>query len=153
MLIAQAIACGPSLVVADEPTASLDPTTQREILLLFQSLRQNFGLALIFLITHNPALLAGLADRILILYAGRVAEIGPTAKVLSSPKHPYTEALLQCLPSHLREDQSMRKARLHVIAGDPPDLSLAARGCLFEHSDAPQRMEICKSAANPRQPR
>jgi oligopeptide/dipeptide ABC transporter ATP-binding protein len=144
VLIAQAIACGPSLVVADEPTASLDPTTQREILLLFQSLRQNFGLALIF-VTHNPALLAGLADRILILYAGRVAEIGPTAKVLSSPKHPYTEALLQCLPSHLREDQSMRKARLHVIAGDPPDLSLATRGCLFEPR-CTQRMEICKGS-------
>jgi oligopeptide/dipeptide ABC transporter ATP-binding protein len=144
VLIAQAIACGPSLVVADEPTASLDPTTQREILLLFQSLSQKFGLAMIF-ITHNPALLAGLADRILILYAGRVAEIGPTAKVLSSPKHPYTEALLQCLPSHLREDQSMRKARLHVIAGDPPDLSLAARGCLFEPR-CTQRMEICKGS-------
>src|SRR5580704_4046782 len=140
VLIAQAIACGPSLVVADEPTASLDPTTQREILLLFQSLSQKFGLAMIF-ITHNPALLAGLADRILILYAGRVAEIGPTAEVLSSPKHPYTEALMQCLPSRLREDQRMRKARLHVIAGDPPDFSLPAKGCLFEPR-CTQRMEV-----------
>jgi oligopeptide/dipeptide ABC transporter ATP-binding protein len=147
VLIAQAIARGPSLVVADEPTASLDPTTQREILLLFQSLSQKFGLAMIF-ITHNPALLAGLADRILILYAGRVAEIGPTAKVLSSPKHPYTEALMQCLPSHLREDQRMRKARLHVIAGDPPDLSLPAKGCLFEPR-CTQRMEVCKGSEPP----
>jgi oligopeptide/dipeptide ABC transporter ATP-binding protein len=147
VLIAQAIACGPSLVVADEPTASLDPTTQREILLLFQSLSQKFGLAMIF-ITHNPALLAGLADRILILYAGRVAEIGPTAKVLSSPKHPYTEALMQCLPSHLREDQRMRKAKLHVIAGDPPDLSLPAKGCLFEPR-CTQRMEVCKGSEPP----
>src|SRR5882672_5290564 len=68
VLIVQAIACGPSLVVADEPTASLDPTTQREILSVFQGLRQKFGLAII-LITHNPLLLAGLADRVLILYA------------------------------------------------------------------------------------
>lgn len=147
VLIAQAIACGPSLVVADEPTASLDPTTQREILLLFQSLTQKFGLAMVF-ITHNPALLAGLADRILILYAGRVAEIGPTAKVLSSPKHPYTEALMQCLPSHLREDQRMRMATLHVIAGDSPDLSLPAKGCLFEPR-CTQRMEICKGSEPP----
>jgi oligopeptide/dipeptide ABC transporter ATP-binding protein len=147
VLIAQAIACGPSLVIADEPTASLDPTTQREILALFQTLRQKFGLAMI-LITHNPVLLADLADRTLILYAGRVAEIGPTAKVLSSPKHPYTEALLQCLPSHLREDQSMRKARLHVIAGDPPDLSLPAKGCFFEPR-CTQRMEICKCSEPP----
>ena len=147
VLISQAIACGPSLVIADEPTASLDPTTQREMLLLFRSLRQKFSLAMIF-ITHNPALLRDFADRILILYAGRVAEIGPTAKVLSSPKHPYTEALLQCLPSHLREDQNMPKARLHVIAGDPPDLSLPAKGCLFEPRCA-QRMEICKGSEPP----
>jgi oligopeptide/dipeptide ABC transporter ATP-binding protein len=147
VLISQAIACGPSLVIADEPTASLDPTTQREILLLFRSLRRKFSLAMIF-ITHNPSLIRDFADRILILYAGRVAEIGPTAKVLSSPKHPYTEALLQCLPSHLREDQNMPKARLHVIAGDPPDLSLPARGCLFEPRCA-QRMEICKGSEPP----
>src|SRR5882762_6304543 len=97
VLIAQAIACGPSLVVADEPTASLDPTTQREVLSVFQGLRQKFGLAII-LITHNPSLLVGLADRVLILYAGRVAEIGPTESVLLTPMHPYTGALLRCLP-------------------------------------------------------
>jgi len=147
VLISQAIACGPSLVIADEPTASLDPTTQREILLLFRSLRRKFSLAMIF-ITHNPSLIRDFADRILILYAGRVAEIGPTAKVLSSPKHPYTEALLQCLPSHLREDQNMRKARLHVIAGDPPNLSLPAKGCLFEPR-CTQRMEVCKGSEPP----
>jgi oligopeptide/dipeptide ABC transporter ATP-binding protein len=147
VLIAQAIACRPSLVIADEPTASLDPTTQREILLLFRTLRQKFSLAMIF-ITHNPSLLRDFADRILILYAGRAAELGPTAKVLSSPKHPYTEALLKCLPSHLREHQSMRKARLHVIAGDPPDLALPAKGCLFEPR-CTQRMEICKGSEPP----
>jgi len=142
VLIAQAIACGPSLVVADEPTASLDPTTQKEILQLFGTLRQKLGLAMI-LITHNPALLAGLADRILVLYAGRVAEIGPAAKVLSSPQHPYTAALLRCLPTDFAEGQSARKTRLHVIAGEPPDLSLHERGCQFEPR-CTERMEVCQ---------
>ena len=143
VLIAQAIACGPSLVVADEPTASLDPTTQREILQLFRKLRQKLGLAMLF-ITHNPALLAEFADRVLVLYAGRVAEIGPTARVLASPQHPYTAALLRCLPSHFAESQSARKAKLNVIPGDPPDLSLHAQGCQFEPR-CTVRMDVCKS--------
>jgi len=142
VLIAQAIACRPSLVVADEPTASLDPTTQQEILQLFRTLQQRLGLAMI-LITHNPALLASLADRILVLYAGRVAEIGPTAQVLSSPQHPYTAALLRCLPSHFAEGQSARKAKLRVIPGEPPDLSRHDAGCQFEPR-CTERMEVCK---------
>jgi oligopeptide transport system ATP-binding protein len=142
VLIAQAIACGPSLIVADESTASLDPTTQQEILQLFRTLQQKLGLAMI-LITHNPALLAGLADRILILYAGRVAEVGPTAQVLASPQHPYTAALMRCLPSHFAEGQSARKTKLRVIPGDPPDLSLYASGCQFEPR-CTERMEVCK---------
>lgn len=142
VLIAQAIACSPSLIVADEPTASLDPTTQQEILQLFRTLRQKLGLAMI-LITHTPAILAGLANRVLVLYAGRVAEIGPAAQVLYSPQHPYTAALLRCLPSHFAEAQSARKARLHVIQGEPPDLSLHENGCQFEPR-CTERMEICK---------
>jgi oligopeptide transport system ATP-binding protein len=142
VLIAQAIACGPSLVVADEPTASLDPITQQEILQLFRDLRQKLGLSMI-LITHSPALLAGIADRILVLYAGRVAEIGPSADVLSAPQHPYTEALLRCLPSHFAEGQSARKSKLRVIPGEPPDLSLHQVGCQFEPRCA-GRMEVCK---------
>jgi oligopeptide/dipeptide ABC transporter ATP-binding protein len=142
VLIAQAIACGPSLVVADEPTASLDPTKQQEILHLFRTFQKELGLAII-LITHNPALLANLADRILILYAGRVAEIGPTANVLSSPRHPYTAALLRCLPPDFDESQSARKANLHSIPGDPPDLSLHEAGCQFEPRCI-ERMKACK---------
>jgi len=97
-----------SLIVADEPTASLDPTTQQDILSLFRTLREKFNLSMI-LITHNPALLAGLADRVLVLYAGKVAEIGPTEKVLASPQHPYTRALLQACQDdlmNLRRDTS-----------------------------------------------
>ena len=143
VLIAQAIACGPSMIVADEPTGSLDATTQSEILSVFQSLRQKFGLAII-LITHNPSLLAGLADRVLILYAGRVAEIGPTESVLSSPLHPYTGALLRCLPPPLcGTDKVNRKTMLPVISGDPPTSALLPQGCRFEPR-CPDRFEACR---------
>jgi peptide/nickel transport system ATP-binding protein len=143
VLIAQAIACGPSLVVADEPTASLDPTTQLEILSVFQRLRQKFGLAII-LITQNPSLLAGLADRVLILYAGRVVEIGPTENVLSSPLHPYTRALLRCLPPMLRGAGEVdRKTKLPVISGDPPNPALLPEGCRFEPR-CTDRFEACR---------
>jgi oligopeptide/dipeptide ABC transporter ATP-binding protein len=147
VLIAQAIACGPSLLIADEPTASLDPTTQQKILLLFRTLRERLGLAMI-LITHNPSLLSGLANRILVLYAGRVAEIGPAAKVLSAPRHPYTEALLQCLPAQAGKGQIAARHMLRVIAGDPPDLSLQTRGCRFEPR-CTVRMEVCKQEEPP----
>jgi oligopeptide/dipeptide ABC transporter ATP-binding protein len=132
ILIAQAIACGPSLLIADEPTASLDATTQREILSVFESLRRDFGVAII-LITHNPLLLMDLADRILVLYAGRIAEIGPTQGVLFHSMHPYTQALLQCLvPPAGGGHGANGKTRLPVIKGDPPDLGLVSTGCRFE---------------------
>ena len=142
-LIAQAIACEPVLVVADEPTASLDAATQREILTLFQSLRDELGIAFIF-ITHNPMLLAGFADRVLVLYAGKVAEVGPTEEVLSAPQHPYTQALLRCLPwIDGREVGRPRKTLLPVIEGAPPSLTLLSEGCVFEpRCDA--RMDMCK---------
>src|SRR5437868_12992985 len=91
ILIAQAIACGPSVLVADEPTASLDPTTQMEILGVFRSLREKLGLAMSF-ITHNPALLCGFADRVLVLYAGKVADCAPAQTVPAQHRHPYTQA-------------------------------------------------------------
>src|SRR5580700_2684105 len=91
VLIAQAIACDPAILIADEPTASLDTTTQAEILSLFAKLRQRHGMAII-LITHNPAILAQLADRILVLYAGRVVEEGSASDLLRSPQHPYVQA-------------------------------------------------------------
>lgn len=143
VLIAQAIACGPSLLIADEPTASLDPTTQQEILQLFATLRRKLGLAII-LITHNPAVLVGLADRVLILYAGRVAELGPTAQVLATPGHPYTKALFSCLPSHFDEVRNPSKSMLKVIPGEPPDLSRHSAGCQYEPRCA-EKMEVCKS--------
>ena len=141
VLLAQAIACGPSLLIADEPTASLDPSTQQEILSLLQTLRRQGNLAMI-LITHNPAILAGFADRILVLYAGRVAETGPAQAVLTSPQHPYTRALLQCLPPAILDFSLPRKAKLPVISGDSPNLAQLTQGCRFEPR-CQDRMEVC----------
>lgn len=141
VLIAQAIACGPSVLVADEPTASLDPTTQKEILGVFRGLRKSLGLTMIF-ITHNPALLSAFADRILVFYAGKIVELGPAREVLVSPKHPYTQALLRSIPPlDAPHDGSQRSLPAISRAYDP---SLAHVGCPFEPR-CTERMEICKS--------
>ena len=142
VLIGQAIACEPSLLIADEPTASLDSTTQKEILGVMRTLRDELGLAMIF-ITHNPALLAGFADRVLVLYGGRVAELGPAKTVLSSPKHPYTRALFQSMPQILESNDNKRKTKLSVIAGDSSAIPLLFEGCVFEPR-CPDRMEDCR---------
>src|SRR5437879_3102409 len=142
VLIAQAIACNPSVIIADEPTASLDPTTQLEILDLFREIRERLGLAMIF-ITHNPALLNGFADRVLILYGGRVVELGPTAAVLASPRHPYTKALIQSIPAGFDERVNERKTRMMTIAGDSWSLSSRQHGCCFKPR-CPEAMDICR---------
>jgi peptide/nickel transport system ATP-binding protein len=129
-------------VVADEPTASLDATTQREILALFKALRDELGIAFIF-ITHNPALLAGFADRVLVLYAGRVAEAGATRDVLFAPRHPYTQALLRCVPQVGGGEAVGRKSMLPVIAGATPGLAVISQGCVFEPR-CDERMEMCQ---------
>src|SRR5437867_10962433 len=142
VLIAQAIACGPSLLIADEPTASLDPTTQMEILGVFRRLRERLGLAMIF-ITHNPALLSDFADHVLVLYAGEVAECGPAERVLGLPRRPYTRALFQSIPAVSGKPGTGRKAKLPVFLGDSSRSSLPIRGCCFEPR-CTSRMEICK---------
>jgi peptide/nickel transport system ATP-binding protein/oligopeptide transport system ATP-binding protein len=143
VLIAQAIACGPSVLIADEPTASLDPATQMEILGVFRTLREKLGLAMIF-ITHNPALLSGFADRVLILYGGQVVEYGPAETVLASPRHPYTKALFASIPAFFKERGTARKAKLPMILGDSSQSSLPRAGCPFEPRCA-ERMEICRA--------
>jgi len=145
VLLAQAIACRPSLIVADEPTASLDPITQQEILSLFRTLRLQLNLSII-LITHNPALLVGLADRVLVMYAGRVAEMGPTRDVLSSPRHPYTRALLRCLPSPFDGDLGGRKMKLPLIPGELRRSTQLTAGCEFEPR-CTERMDVCTTRA------
>jgi len=142
VLIAQAIACNPAVIIADEPTASLDPTTQLEILDVFRDIRERLGLAMIF-ITHNPALLSGLADRVLILYGGRAVELGPTAEVLASPRHPYTKALIQSIPASFDERIANRKTRMVAIAGDSWRSTSSQRGCCFEPRCV-EAMDICR---------
>ena len=141
VLIAQAIVCEPAVVIADEPTAALDSMTQREILGLFRSLRDALGIAFIF-ITHNPALLAGFADRVLVLYAGKIAELGPAREVLFAPRHPYTQALLRCLPPSNSLRAGGRKEPLPVIDGAQPSLGVLSQGCVFEPR-CQERMEMC----------
>jgi peptide/nickel transport system ATP-binding protein len=123
-MLAMALACDPELLILDEPTAGMDAFTRTRILALLRELRQRRTLTMI-VITHTLADLPGLASRTLILYAGRAAELGPTAKVLSAPRHPYSWGLLNAYPS-------MTRARdLWGIRGDPPDPAELPAGCSF----------------------
>jgi len=131
VVMAQALACQPDLVIADEPTRSLDVTIQAEILDLLRSVRRKFGCALIF-ITHNPALLAGFADRVLVMYGGRIVEHGPVTQVFQRPFHPYTKGLLQLIPSSSAREGLARMTRLPAIPGSLSDADRLTRGCVFE---------------------
>jgi len=126
VMIAIALSCEPSLLVADEPTTALDVTIQAQILELLRRLREELGMA-VLLITHDLGIVAGLADRIAVMYAGRLVETGPTEDTLAEPAHPYTAGLLRSLP---RLDEP-RQAQLTPIEGAPPDLSSALAGCPF----------------------
>ena len=97
VMIAMALACQPDILVADEPTTALDVTIQAQIMELLASLRERFGMAVI-LITHNFGIVSGFAARVLVMYRGKIVEQGPTAEVLRSPQHPYTRALIDCIP-------------------------------------------------------
>lgn len=151
VMIAIAIACGPSLLIADEPTSALDMVTQRQIVLLFDELVRAQGTSLL-LIAHDPALLAELSDELVVLYAGEVVERGPAARVLAEPAHPYTAALLRSvLPSDLRPgDADGRRAaprsQLPVIEGSPPDLRRPPAGCRFR-ARCPVAIDRCDREA------
>jgi oligopeptide/dipeptide ABC transporter ATP-binding protein len=141
--IAQALACRPDLVLADESTRSLDVTVQAEILGVLQNLKRKFGTALMF-ITHNPALLVGFADRVAVMYAGRVVETGSLSRVFRQPLHPYTRGLLELMPRSLRPGDLRAGNRLPAIPGGPPDLHGLSQGCAFEPRCS-LRSEICRS--------
>jgi peptide/nickel transport system ATP-binding protein len=140
VMIAIAVAGNPQLIVADEPTTALDVTIQAQILTLLDRLRRERGCSII-LITHDLAVASQVADRVAVLYAGRIAEIGPTADLLTAPRHPYTAALLR---SRLELDTD-RTRRILALAGQPPDLRQPPPGCPF----APRcghRLETCEAA-------
>ena len=143
VLIAQAIACRPALVLADEPTASLDTTVQADILQLLKELKKEQNMS-VLLITHNPALLPGLVDRVLVMYAGRIIEEGALREVMRNPLHPYTRSLLASIPHPPELRHPRLEKRLAAILGAPPDPSVLPPGCAF----APRcqnRMEQCTS--------
>jgi oligopeptide transport system ATP-binding protein len=123
--IAVALACSPRLLIADEPTTALDVTVQAGILRLLDRLRREEGLAIV-IITHDLGVMSSIADRVVVMYAGRVAESGPTAEVLGAPRHPYTRGLLDALPHPERGTTS-----LVPIAGAPPVLGGKPAGCAF----------------------
>ena len=126
VMIAMALSCNPRLIIADEPTTALDVTIQAQILELMKSLTTEFGVALI-VITHNLGVVARYADRVNIMYAGRIIERGTAREIYSNPRHPYTVGLLRSVP---RLDLP-RRARLDPIEGQPPDLVRLPEGCAF----------------------
>jgi len=126
VMIAMALLCSPELLIADEPTTALDVTVQAQILEVLNELRRDLGTA-IALITHDLGVIARLADRVMVTYAGNIVEQGPVRDIFKTPQHPYTEGLLKSMP---RLDDEMG-ARLQVIAGQPPNLQNLPVGCAF----------------------
>ena len=125
VMIAMALACRPRLLIADEPTTALDVTVQAQILDLISALRRDFGMAVLF-ITHNLGVVAEIADRVSVMYAGQIVESGTVRNVLRHPRHPYTRSLLDSVP---RVDR--RGGKLPTIAGIVPDLRHIPGGCRF----------------------
>jgi oligopeptide/dipeptide ABC transporter ATP-binding protein len=126
LMIAMALACEPSLILADEPTTALDVTIQAQILELMKDLSRRQGIAMV-LITHNLGVVARYADRVNVMYAGKIVEQGPARMVYATPRHPYTMGLLRSVP---RLDEP-RQAQLQPIDGQPPDLTRLPPGCAF----------------------
>lgn len=137
--IAMALACSPELLIADEPTTALDVTIQAQILDLLVRLAREANVGMIF-ITHNIAAVAQIAQRILVMYAGKIVEEGTTEQVIDAPQHPYTQALLKAMP----RIQAVRGERLYEIAGRVPDLSNLPTGCAF-HPRCEFVMERCRT--------
>jgi oligopeptide transport system ATP-binding protein len=126
IMMAMALACNPDLIIADEPTTSVDVTVQAQLLELIDNLRSQFGTAVI-LITHNLGIVARYVDRVNVMYAGRLVESGPTDVIYNEPRHPYTMGLIGSVP---RLDLP-RKRKLYVIDGLPPHLARLPQGCAF----------------------
>src|SRR5688500_6923545 len=146
MMIAMALACNPSLILADEPTTALDVTIQAQILELMKDLSQRLGVAML-IITHNLGVVARYADRVNVMYAGRIIEQASAAELYANPRHPYTLGLLRSVP---RLDEP-RRERLAPIEGQPPDLTRLPRGCAF-FPRCRWRVERCESEAPPLRP-
>jgi oligopeptide/dipeptide ABC transporter ATP-binding protein len=144
VMIAIALACRPSLVIADEPTTALDVTIQAQILELLREMKSRFNLALL-LITHDLGVVAETADRVAVMYAGRIVETGPVRAILRHPQHPYTRGLLASIPG------GAPGQRLKAIDGTVPLLNALPPGCAF-HPRCPDRFEPCTTEPPPDYP-
>jgi oligopeptide transport system ATP-binding protein len=143
VMIAMALACEPKLIIADEPTTALDVTVQAQILSLLKDLTTELNSALI-LITHDLGVVARYANRVAVMYGGRIVESATAAELYKHPKHPYTEGLMASIPTLDGEPGS----RLQTIEGQPPDLLHMPAGCAF-HPRCPYAAEICKQTKPP----
>jgi len=127
VMIAMALMCGPDLIIADEPTTALDVTIQAQILRLIRELQREFGTAVVF-ITHDLGVVARIADRVAVMYAGEIVESAPVAELFAHPSHPYTRGLLNCIPVRGRTAPG---SRLQAIPGVVPSLIGPVQGCAF----------------------
>jgi peptide/nickel transport system ATP-binding protein len=135
-MIAMAMLFTPDLVIMDEPTSALDVVAQRSLMVQIKDLQQTFGFAVIF-VTHDMSLISHFSDRLMVMYAGQVDELGPTKMIFDRPMHPYTQGLLEAFPS-------IRGPRVPLkgIPGNPPDLSSVPAGCRF-HPRCPHALDTC----------
>ena len=142
VMIAAALSCDPEILIADEPTTALDTTIKAQILDIFRDLKQKRNMSILF-ITHDLGTVAGIANRIVVMYGGRVAETGTALDIFDQPRHPYTQGLIKCLPS-----LSAQKDRLTPIPGMIPSLIDPPSGCIF-HPRCPERMPVCDQEEPP----
>ena len=144
-MIAMSLINNPDLLIADEPTTALDVTTQAQILRLIKSLQNDFGSAVI-MVTHDLGVVAEVADKVLVMYAGKVAEQGDVDEIFFHPNHPYTWGLLNSLPRLV-----VHGGELRPIPGTPPSLLNPPAGCRF-HLRCPHRMDVCSVEVPPLEP-
>ncbi|MFD2211528.1 ABC transporter ATP-binding protein [Virgibacillus halophilus] len=137
VMIAMALACEPSLLLADEPTTALDVTIQAQILELIDDLKRQMGMGVVF-VTHDMGVVAEIADRVMVMYAGEVVETGDVDSIFNAPQHPYTKGLLGAVPNVDDEEH-----HLNIIPGSMPNLSDEISGCRF-HPRCPFAMDICR---------
>jgi peptide/nickel transport system ATP-binding protein len=138
VIIAMGLLMKPKLLIADEPTSAVDVTLQAQILKLLNDLKEEYGLSVVF-ITHDISVAYNVADKIAVMYAGNVVELGPTESVIKSSLHPYTKGLISCIPAG-RKYQGL----LNTVPGSPPSLIHPPTGCRY-HPRCPYVMEVCKS--------
>ncbi|MFN6952101.1 MAG: ABC transporter ATP-binding protein [Albidovulum sp.] len=146
VMIAIALACDPKVLIADEPTTALDVTIQAQILELVKDLRRKLGMAIVW-ITHDLGVIAGIADRVIVMYGGQIVEQAPVKELFHHPRHPYTRALLKTIPSV----RGQRAAKLNVIEGQPPILTAAPSTCSFRPR-CPHAFDRCAHENPPRRP-